>query len=195
MPRVTSSTTRKSRVHRTVSHLRFGPEPIHAPYLIQSANFIACHRSDLIEKVEVLATAEQGAIVLLNSPYAATRCGSICQPRFSNTILERDLRLYVIDASRVASDAGMGRRINTVMQACFFALSGVLPRDEAIAAIKQRSRRPTRPRAPHVVEKNFKAVDAALDHLHAVEIPDVVVESAPFQSRISGRCAASSCRK
>jgi pyruvate-ferredoxin/flavodoxin oxidoreductase len=157
---------------RTVSHLRFGPEPIHAPYLIQSANFIACHKFDLVDKIELLANACDGAIFLLNSPYGPDEVWDRLPRPVQDTIAERGIRLFVIDASRVARDAGMGRRINTVMQACFFALSGVLPRDEAIRQIKQSIEKTYRSKGRVVVEKNFTAVDAALDHLHEVRIPE-----------------------
>ena len=156
---------------RTVSHLRFGPEPIHAPYLIQSANFIACHKFGLVDKIELLGDACDGAVFLLNSPYPADDVWD-CLPRpVQDTIVERNIRLYVIDASRVAREAGMGKRINTVMQACFFALSGVLPRDAAIGQIKQSIEKTYKPKGRAVIEQNFAAVDAALDHLHEVEIP------------------------
>jgi pyruvate-ferredoxin/flavodoxin oxidoreductase len=134
---------------RTISHLRFGPEPIHAPYLIQSANFIACHKFELVadEVWDRLPRPVQGIII------------------------DRGIHLHVIDASRVARNAGMGKRINTVMQACFFALSGVLPRDEAIAQIKAAIEKTYKSKGQSVIDKNFAAVDAALDHLHEVEIP------------------------
>jgi pyruvate-ferredoxin/flavodoxin oxidoreductase len=157
---------------RTVSHLRFGPEPIHAPYLIQSANFIACHKFDLVDKIELLANACEGAVFLLNSPYGPDDVWDRLPRPVQDIIAERAIRLHIIDASRVARDAGMGRRINTVMQACFFALSGVLPRDEAIRQIKQAIDKTYRSKGRAVVDKNFAAVDAALDHLHEVPIPE-----------------------
>ena len=156
---------------RTVSHLRFGPEQIHAPYLVQSANFIACHKFGLLEKVEVLADAEEGAVVLLNSPYGPGEVWQHLPAPVQRTIIDRGLKLFVIDASSVAREAGMGKRINTVMQACFFALSGVLPRDEAISKIKEAIEKSYKAKGQAVVEKNFAAVDSALDHLHEVEVP------------------------
>ena len=156
---------------RTVSHLRFGPEPIHAPYLIQSANFIACHKFDLINQIELLQNACDGAVFLLNSPYPADEVWDRLPQPVQDIIVERALHLHVIDATRVARDAGMGKRINTVMQACFFALSGVLPRDEAIQQIKQAIEKTYKSKGQSVIAKNFAAVDAALDHLHEVEIP------------------------
>ena len=156
---------------RTVSHLRFGPEPIHAPYLIQSANFIACHRFDLVNQIELLQSACDGAVFLLNSPYPADEVWDRLPRPVQDIIVERALHLHVIDATRVARDAGMGKRINTVMQACFFALSGVLPRDEAIQQIKQAIEKTYKSKGQSVIAKNFAAVDATLDHLHEVEIP------------------------
>jgi len=156
---------------RTVSHLRFGPEPIHAPYLIQSANFIACHKFDLVNQIELLQSACDGAVFLLNSPYPADEVWDRLPQPVQDIIVERALHLHVIDATRVARDAGMGKRINTVMQACFFALSGVLPRDEAIQQIKQAIEKTYKSKGQSVITKNFAAVDAALAHLHEVEIP------------------------
>jgi pyruvate-ferredoxin/flavodoxin oxidoreductase len=159
---------------QTVSHLRFGPKQIHAPYLIQSANFIACHKFNLIEKIEVLKTAAKGSVFLLNSPYDASEVWNQIPQSMQQIILDRAIRFYVIDASRVANDAGMGRRINTVMQACFFALSGVLPRDEAIAGIKKAIEKSYRAKGQAMIDQNYAAVDAALDHLHEVTIPATV---------------------
>ena len=174
---------------RTISHLRFGLEPIHAPYLIQSANFIACHKFELVDKIELLQNACEGAVFLLNSPYPADEVWDRLPRPVQGIILDRGIHLHVIDASRVARNAGMGKRINTVMQACFFALSGVLPRDEAIRQIKGAIEKTYKSKGQSVVEKNFAAVDAALDHLHEVEVPndrrsernmeDVVPDHAP----------------
>jgi pyruvate-ferredoxin/flavodoxin oxidoreductase len=157
---------------RTVSHLRFGPREIRQPYLIQSANFIACHQFDMIEKIEVLRQAAEGAVFLLDSPYPADAVWDRLPRPVQDTIAERGIRLYVIDAKSVARSAGMGKRINTVMQACLFALSGVLPKDEAIANIKQAIDKTYRSKGQAVIDKNFAAVDAALDHLHEVSIPE-----------------------
>jgi pyruvate-ferredoxin/flavodoxin oxidoreductase len=156
---------------RTVSHLRFGPDEIRQPYLIQSANFIAVHKFDLVQKIEVLRHAAEGAVFLLNSPHAADEVWDKLPRAVQETIVERGIHLHVIDASRVAREAGMGGRINTVMQACFFALSGVLPRAEAIDQIKQAIEKTYKTKGQAIVDKNFAAVDAALDHLHEVEIP------------------------
>jgi pyruvate-ferredoxin/flavodoxin oxidoreductase len=156
---------------QTTSHLRFGPEPIRAPYLIQTADFIACHKFGFIYKTEILDKAAEGATFLLNSPYGPDEVWDHLPEVMQRTILDRKLRMFVIDATTVARNAGMGKRINTVMQTCFFALSGVLPRDEAIAQIKAAIEKTYYRKGQAVVEKNFQAVDAALDHLHEVAIP------------------------
>ncbi len=159
---------------RTVSHLRFGPEPIHAPYLIQSANFIACHKFDQINKIEILQNAAQDAVFLLDSPYAADAVWDQLPRPVQQIIIDRNISFHVINATEVARDAGMGKRINTIMQVCFFALSGVLPRDEAILQIRKAIEKSYRSKGQDVIDKNFAAVDAALDHLHAVKIPSRV---------------------
>ena len=165
---------------RTVSHLRFGPEPIHAPYLIQSANFIACHKFNQVNKIEILKDAAEGAVFLLDSPYPADEVWDKLPQPVQQTIIDRKIKLHVIDATSVARDAGMGKRINTIMQACFFALSGVLPRDEAIQQIKSAIEKTYLKKGRDVVEKNFAAVDAALDHLHEVEVPGEVSSARPL---------------
>ena len=146
----------------TVSHLRFGPRPIRSTYLIQRASFVACHQFSLLERVDVLDQADEGATFLLNSPFGPDAVWDHLPRQLQETILAKHLRLFVIDAYQVARDAGMGGRINTVMQTCFFALSGVLPRDEAIAAIKQSIEKTYGRRGEAVVQKNCAAVDHAL---------------------------------
>ncbi len=174
---------------RTVSHLRFGPEPIHAPYLIQSANFIACHQFDQVNRIEILRDAADGAVFLLDSPHSADEVWDHLPQPVQQTIIDRNIIFHVIDATRVAREAGMGKRTNTVMQACFFALSGVLPRDEAIQQIKNAIEKTYKSKGQDVVNRNFIAVDAALDHLYEVKVPartsserpldDVVPDHAP----------------
>jgi pyruvate-ferredoxin/flavodoxin oxidoreductase len=165
---------------RTVSHLRFGPEPIHAPYLIQSANFIACHKFDQINKIEILQNAANGAVFLLDSPHAADKVWDELPEPVQRIIIDREISFYVIDANKVARDAGMGKRINTIMQVCFFALSGVLPRDEAIQQIRKAIEKSYRSKGQDVIDKNFAAVDAALDHLHEVKVPKRVSNKRPL---------------
>ena len=158
----------------TVSHLRFGPEPINAPYLIQSASFVAVHQFNLLEQFDVLGNAEYGATFLLNSPYCLDEVWDKLPHAVRAHIVDKQIRFYVIDGYAVAKQTGMSRRINTVMQTCFFALSGVLPRDEAIAQIKQAIKKTYGKRGEAIVQKNYEAVDSALAHLHAVDVPALV---------------------
>jgi pyruvate-ferredoxin/flavodoxin oxidoreductase len=158
---------------RTVSHLRFGPQPIRAPYLIQRANFIAVHQWGFLERLEMLREAQPDATLLLNSPFGPDTVWDELPRTVQQTILEKRLRLYMIDGDRVALEAGMGGRVNTVMQTCFFALSGVLPRDEAISRIKDAIQKTYGKRGEAVVQKNFAAVDSTLEHLYEVRVPEV----------------------
>ena len=158
----------------TVSHLRFGPRPIESTYLITRATFIACHQFSFVERADVLAAAEPGATFLLNSPFAADQVWDQLPRKAQQQIVEKKLKFYVIDGYSVARQAGMGSRINTIMQTCFFAISGVLPRDEAIAAIKRSIQKTYGKRGDAVVQKNFAAVDASLAHLHEVKTPRAV---------------------
>ena len=185
----------------TVSHLRFGPQPIHSTYLISKASFVACHQFVFLERFDVLKAAEPGATFLLNCPYGPEEVWDHIPRTTQQHIIQKKLRFFVIDAVKVAQGAGMGGRINTVMQTCFFAISGVLPRDEAIAAIKRSIEKTYGKRGEAVVKKNFAAVDAALDHLHEVTVPGQVTSSfdirpavpaeAPeFVQRVSARIIA-----
>ena len=158
----------------TTSHLRFGPEPIRSTYLISRANFIACHQFEFLEKTDVLVAAEPGATFLLNSPYGPEDVWQHLPRTIQKTILEKHLRLFVIDGYTVARENGMGNRINTVMQTCFFAISGVLPREEAIEQIKKAIKKTYGKRGDAVVQQNYAAVDAALAHLHEVKAPEHV---------------------
>src|SRR5215475_3997796 len=155
----------------TVTHLRFGPKPIHSTYLISRANFIACHQAALMEKLDVLKDAEPGAVFLLNSPDGADEVWDKLPRRIQEQIIGKKLRFYCIDGYQVAKDAGMGGRINTIMQTCFFAISGILPREEAIGQIKYAIRKTYGKRGDAVVEKNYAAVDAALSHLYEAGVP------------------------
>jgi pyruvate-ferredoxin/flavodoxin oxidoreductase len=158
----------------TISHLRFGPNPIRSPYLIQQASFVACHQFNFLDRYDVLAYAAPGAVVLLNAPHGPTDVWDELPREVQDGILAKHLSLYVIDAVAVAKANGMGSRINTVMQTCFFALSGVLPREQAIAKIKQAIEKTYAKRGPDVVQRNFAAVDATLEHLHQVAIPAAI---------------------
>ncbi|MBS1805282.1 MAG: pyruvate:ferredoxin (flavodoxin) oxidoreductase [Acidobacteria bacterium] len=155
----------------TTSHLRFGPNPIRSTYLITRASFIACHNFSFLEKINVLEAAMPGAVFLLNSPYTADEVWAKLPKSTQQEMIRKKIEFYVIDGYQVARDAGMGTRINTIMQTCFFAISGVLPREEAIEHIKKAIKKTYGKRGEAVVNKNFAAVDAALAHLHKVELP------------------------
>src|SRR5512143_594776 len=154
----------------TVSHLRFGPKPIHSAYLVSKANFIACHQANFVEKYEMLEPAVPGATFLLNSVHAPDVVWDKLPAEVQKQILEKKLKFYVIDAYKVAKDTGMGVRINTIMQTCFFAISGVLPREEAIEQIKKAIVKTYGRRGEAVVQKNFAAVDQTLSHLFPVSL-------------------------
>jgi len=161
----------------TTSHLRFGPKPIRAPYLISSANFVACHQFSFLERIDVLKNAAPGAVFLLNSIYGPEEVWEHLPREIQQTIIDKKLRFYVIDAYEVAQKTGMGRRINTIMQTCFFAISGVLPREQAIAEIKKAIQKTYGKRGEAVVQRNFDAVDQTLVHLHEVKVPDQVTST------------------
>jgi pyruvate-ferredoxin/flavodoxin oxidoreductase len=156
---------------QTVSHLRFGPAPIKAAYLVHQAGFVGCHQSGLIERAEVLARAAPGATLLLNTPRPAGEVWDSLPREVQEQILAKGITLYVIDASGVAREAGLGGRVNTILQTCFFAISGIMGQDEAIRAIKEAIGKTYGRRGPAVVERNHAAVDAALAALHRAEIP------------------------
>jgi pyruvate-ferredoxin/flavodoxin oxidoreductase len=155
----------------TISHLRFGPAPLAAPYLIADADFIACHQFEFVERFDLLATAKPGAKVLLNCPLPPAAVWDALPREFQAIVVERGLELWVIDALAVARAAGMGGRINTVMQVGFFGISGVLPRDEAIAKIKAAIAKTYGKKGAAVVAKNQDAVDAALAEVHRIAVP------------------------
>ncbi len=155
----------------TVSHLRFGPRPIHQTCLISAANFVACHQFSFLEKYDMLANASKGATFLLNSIYGPDEVWDYLPRSVQQQIIDKEIKFYVIDGYDVAGKTGMGVRINTIMQTCFFAISGVLPRDEAIAAIKTAIKKTYGKRGEEVVQKNYNAVDQSIANLHQVEVP------------------------
>jgi pyruvate-ferredoxin/flavodoxin oxidoreductase len=158
----------------TTSHLRFGPKPITSTYLITKANFVACHQFSFLERIDVLVAAAPGAVFLLNTPFGPDEIWAHMPKKTQATIINKKLQFYVIDGYSVAKVAGMGNRINTIMQTCFFAISGVLPRDEAIEHIKKAIKKTYGKRGDAIVQQNFAAVDAALAHLHQVTVPGTV---------------------
>ena len=171
----------------TTSHLRFGPNPIRSSYLITRASFVACHNFSFLEKMDVLEAAMPGAVFLLNSPYPAAEVWDHLPKTTQEEMLRKKIEFYVIDGYKVAREAGMGSRINTIMQTCFFAISGVLPRDEAIAQIKKAIQKTYGKRGETVVAKNFAAVDHALAHLEKVKLPSAVSSSFDLIPSISGK--------
>jgi pyruvate-ferredoxin/flavodoxin oxidoreductase len=158
----------------TISHVRFGPRPIRSTYLIRRASFIACHQSVFLERYDMLDYAAGGAVFLLNSQHGPSEVWDTLPREVQEQILAKKIHLYVIDAYQVAKDTGMGGRINTIMQTCFFAISGVLPREEAIAKIKQTIEKTYGKKGRDVVLQNFEAVDQTLANLHEVKVPGKV---------------------
>ena len=159
---------------QTVSHLRFGPRPIRAPYLVQHASFVGCHHFGLLEQLDVLGRAAPGATLLLNCRHAPDAVWDALPRPVQEQILAKRLDVYAIDAGKIARDVGLAGRINIVLQTCFFAISGVLPRDEAIVRIKEAIAKTYGRRGPEVVERNQAAVDRTLEGLHRIELPDRV---------------------
>jgi pyruvate-ferredoxin/flavodoxin oxidoreductase len=153
----------------TVSHLRFGPDPIHSTYKITKANFVACHQFSFLEKYDMLKVAEEGATFLLNSIYDADSVWNHLPKKVQQQIIDKKLKFYVIDAYKLAGEVGLGVRINTIMQTCFFAISHVLPKDQAIDLIKKFTKKTYGKRGESIVKMNFKAIDAAIDHLVEVK--------------------------
>ena len=167
----------------TISHLRFGPRPIRSTYLISKANFVACHQAFLLDTCEVLKDLAPGGTFLLNSPLGPDRVWSRLPENAQRRLIEQRAKFFLIDGNKVAREAGMGGRINTVMQTCFFAISGVLPAQQAIEAIKNSIRKTYAKKGDEVVEMNLKAVDQTLAHLYEVKIEDAVV---PVKSNGNG---------
>ncbi len=171
----------------TTSHLRFGPNPIRSTYLITRASFVACHNFSFLEKINVLEPAMPGAVFLLNSPYSAAEIWDQLPKSAQEEILRKKIDFYVIDGYAVARKAGMGTRINTIMQTCFFAISGVLPREEAIEQIKKAIKKTYGKRGEAVVQKNFAAVDHALAHLEKVVVPSAATSEFDLVGSLSSK--------
>ena len=171
----------------TISHLRFGPKPIHSSYLITQASFVACHQSAFLERIEVLKYAEPGATFLLNSLFGPDEVWATLPASIQQEIIRKKLKFYVIDAYKVAKETGMGGRINTIMQTCFFAISNVLPREQAIAAIKDAIRKTYGKRGAAVVDRNFNAVDETLHNLFEVRVPASVTSSLVLHPPVSAQ--------
>ncbi|MCW5943981.1 MAG: pyruvate:ferredoxin (flavodoxin) oxidoreductase [Fimbriimonadaceae bacterium] len=174
----------------TVSHLRFGPNPIRSTYLVQKASFVAVHQFGLMFRYPVLDQAAPGGTVLINSPYGPNVVWNHLPRHVQEAIVERDLKLYVIDGYAVAQATGMGVRINTIMQTAYFALSGILPKEEAIDKIRTAIEKTYGRRGPKVVAQNFAAVDQALAHLFEVHVPGVVNSHVGLRDPVPGTAPA-----
>ena len=168
----------------TISHLRFGPEPIHAPYLITKANFVACHQPFFMEKINVVQYLDQHGTFLLNSPWAADEVWSHLPEEIQQTLIDKEAKIFTIDGQKVAKECGMGRRINTIMQVCFFAISNVLPREEAIEQIKESIRKTYGKKGAVIVDTNLKAVDNTLEHLYEVPMPSSVESKSKLMASV-----------
>ena len=155
----------------TISHLRFGPTPIQSPYLCTQPDFVACHHFSFLEKYDLLGEAKPGAVFLLNSPYSAEDVWNHMPDEIEAQIIKKKIKFYVIDALKLGKELKLGSRINTIMQACFFAISGVLPREDAIEAMKKAIRKSYGRKGEDIVQQNFKAVDSAVAAMHEVKVP------------------------
>jgi len=168
----------------TTSHLRFGPDPIQSPYLITEANLVACHQAVFLESTDMLKNLHKGGTFLVNTPYGKDEIWEKLPREFQSQLIEKEAKLFIIDAQDVAEKSGMGRRINTVMQVCFFAISGVLPRDKAIEAIKDSIKKTYGKKGEVIVQMNLKAVDNTLDHLHEVTVPKEVTSTTHLKAPV-----------
>lgn len=168
----------------TISHLRFGPRPIHSPYLISRAQFVGCHQPRFLERMNVIEALMPNGIFLLNTPFGPQEVWEHLPEEIQRGLIERQARFFVIDAHKVARDCGMGGRINTVMQACFFSVSGVLPHDDAIAAIKASIRKTHGKKGEEIVQMNLEALDQTLARLHEVSIPNHVGSVVAMQKSV-----------
>ena len=171
----------------TVSHLRFGKKPIRSTYLIQKAQFVGCHQFNLLEKFDVLENIVDGGTFLLNSPYHQDEVWEKLPKKTQQQIIDKKLEFYAIDGNTVALNTGMGARVNTIMQTCFFAISGVLPKDEAIEQIKKSIKKTYGAKGDEVVRKNFEAVDQTLVNLFKINIPETATSTIEIPSIVSDK--------
>ncbi len=169
----------------TISHLRFGPRPIRSTYLVNQANFVGCHQFVFLEKYDVLGTLVEGGTFLLNSPYGPDEVWDHLPRQVQEQLIQKKVRFYVIDGYQVAKETHMGVRINTIMQTCFFAISGVLPREEAIEAIKGSIKKAYGGKGEEIVKMNFNAVDQAVAHMHEVRLPGKVTSTIEMPPPVS----------
>jgi len=170
----------------TTSHLRFGPKEIKSTYLIDKANFIACHQQVFLEKMDMLKDASEGATFLLNTKVPKELVWDSLPEKVQKDLIERKMKLYIIDAYKVGDETGMGVRINTIMQTCFFAISKIFPKDEAIKMIKNSIKKTYGAKGDKIVEMNFNAVDKTLENLFEVEVPEKVTSKTQLQPAVAG---------
>jgi len=171
---------------QTISHLRFGPDPIYSTYLIHKANFIACHQFNFIEKYDILKNIKKGGTFLLNSPFSKDEIWGILPKMMQEKIIENELEFYVVDASKVAKEAKLGKRTNTVLQTCFFAISGVLPKEEAIQKIKNAVVKSYSHKGDKIVQMNFNAIDKSLENLQKVVYPKQITSDVALKPMMTG---------
>lgn len=170
----------------TVSHMRLSKKEIHSPYLINSANFVACHQFNFLRKYDVLKHIIKGGTFLLNSPYAPDLVWNSLPQKVQQQVIDKKLKFYVVNATKVAQETGMGKRTNGILQTCFFAISGILPRNKAITLIKDAIVKTYKHKGDAIIEKNFIAVDNALEHLHEVKYPEKVTTGKELPFVING---------
>ncbi|MFD0976731.1 pyruvate:ferredoxin (flavodoxin) oxidoreductase [Salinimicrobium gaetbulicola] len=171
---------------QTVSHLRFGPDPIYSSYLINTADFIACHQFNFVEKYDILKKIKKGGTFLLNAPFSNDEVWDMLPQKMQEEIVENELEFYVVDATKVAHEAKLGKRTNTVLQTCFFAISGVLPKEEAIQKIKDAIVKSYSHKGEKVVQMNFNAVDKSLEFLQKVDYPKQVTSDKRLKPMMTG---------
>ncbi len=171
---------------QTVSHLRFGPQPIFSSYLINTADFIACHQFNFVEKYDLLKKIKKGGTFLLNSPFSNEEVWDMLPKKMQEDIVEKELKFYVVDATKVAFEAKLGKRTNTVLQTCFFAISGVLPEDEAIQKIKDAIVKSYSHKGEKIVQMNFNAVDKSLEYLQKVDYPKQITSNKYLKPMMTG---------
>ena len=173
----------------TTSHLRFGPDPIRSAYLIDEADFVACHQFRFVERMDMLKSARKGAIFLLNTLYGPEELWDNLPDKVQQQIIDKDIRVYAIDGYKVARDSGMGNRINTVMQVCFFAISEILPKDKAIEAIKDAIKKTYGQKGEKILKSNYAAVDNSVEHLFELKVPEKATASKQMLKPIAGENA------
>jgi len=174
----------------TTSHLRFGPKEIKSPYLIDKANFIACHQEVFLSNVDMLKDATEGATFLLNTTTPKDKVWDILPEKVQRDLINKKMKFFVIDAYDVAKEVGLGVRTNTIMQTCFFAISNILPKDKAIEMIKNAITKTYKSKGEKVLEMNFNAVDRSIENLHEVTIPANVTSTTPFENAIPNTAPA-----